>query len=184
MSSSVYTSARFRRQVVTVTAVGMLMAAGLAGHAQTPAGQAPAIDPRFVGAGDRTMILVLVKPDKAADFEAVMAKIKEGIAKPDKADDPNATPEAAKAAAEGKVKRAQWRKMAEGWSVLKVAEPMGGNATYIWNLNPAIDGADYDPTKIIYETFDRAEADALYGKLGGALAGVQKWTVTKLMDIK
>jgi hypothetical protein len=183
MSSSVYASARFRRQVVTVSAVGMLLAASLAGHAQTAA-QAPAVDPRFVGAGERTMIIVLVKPDKTADFEAVMAKLKEAIAKPDKADDPNATPDAAKAAAELKTKHAQWRKMAEGWTVLKVAEAMAGNATYIWNLNPAVDGADYEPTKIMYDLLERADADVQYTKLAGCLGGVQKWTVTKLMDIK
>lgn len=151
---------------------------------QDVSAQKPAVDPRFVGSGNRGMILVFIKPDKTADFEAVMTKIKEAIAMPDKADDPNATADAAKAAAELKTRRAQWRKQAEGWSVLKVAEPMGGNVTYIWNLDPAVDGASYNPTDILYDILPREEADVFYGKLAGALANLTKWTITKLVDMK
>ena len=183
MSSSGLGSALFGRRVVAVSALGMLLAIGSVGHAQTPAAPA-APDQRFIGSGERGMIIIFVKPDKTADFEAVMAKLKEAIATPDKPDDPAATPEAAKAAAELKARKAKWRKQAEGWSVLKVAEPMGANATYVWSLNPAVDGGDYNPTPILYDNFPYDDAQALFGKLGGTLAGIQKWTVTKLLDMK
>jgi hypothetical protein len=202
MSSSVLGSAGISRQVVIASAMGMLLAVSSIAQAQTTSvvkpdvlvqdrqpGQAAAQQPdpkdTFVANGTQGMILVFVKPDKAADFEAVMAKIKDAMAMPDKADDPNATPDAAKAAADLKAKRAQWRKQAAGWSVLKVAEPnSNGTLTYIWNLDPAVAGTKYDPTDILYSSLDRAEADVLFGKLSGALAGANKWTITKLVDMK
>jgi hypothetical protein len=57
--------------------------------AQAPAGQAPAQQAQAapaarVFASDAGMVLNFIKPDKTADFEAVMAKLKEALQKSEK----------------------------------------------------------------------------------------------------
>src|SRR6185295_8044915 len=56
-------------------------------HAQqpaAPAGQAAAAPTTRTFAGDGGMVLNFIKPDKTADFEAVMAKLKEALNKSEK----------------------------------------------------------------------------------------------------
>ena len=85
----------------------------------------------------------VIKPDKAADFEAVMARVKEGLAK---SEDP---------------KRKQ---QALGWRVFKGVEPAaGGNIVYMWILDPPVKDADYTITEILREAFP-SEAQDLWAK--------------------
>src|SRR5262245_1367159 len=57
-------------------------------HAQQtaapPAGQAAAAPTTRTFAGDGGMVLNFIKPDKTADFEAVLAKLKEALNKSEK----------------------------------------------------------------------------------------------------
>jgi hypothetical protein len=46
-------------------------------HAQAPAQQAPAQPPTAAVPNDGGMVLIFIKPDKTADFEMVMGKLKE-----------------------------------------------------------------------------------------------------------
>src|SRR4051812_27896968 len=59
--------------------------AGQAPAGQAPAGQAPAAQAaastKRVFASDAGMVLNFIKPDKTADFEAVMVKLKEALMK-------------------------------------------------------------------------------------------------------
>src|ERR1700741_2425979 len=75
--------------------------AGQAPAAQAPAAQAPS---KRVFASDAGMVLNFIKPDKTADFEAVMVKLKEALMKSDK-------PER--------------KEQAKTWKVFKSPEPAG-----------------------------------------------------------
>jgi len=67
--------------------VGVL--AGSTARAQqpaAPAGQAQTVSNPRLFPNDAGMVLNFIKPDKTADFEAVMAKLKEALSKSDKPD--------------------------------------------------------------------------------------------------
>ena len=130
--------------------VGVL-STGTAETAQEPAAQAeaPKSSP-FMFAGDGAMVLNYIKADKTADFEEVVGKIKEALAKSE-------TPE----------RKAQ----AAGWKIYKAAEPgPGGSVLYVWIVDPVAKGSEYSVSTILTEGFP-AEAAALYKKLAETYSG-------------
>lgn len=92
---------------------------------------------------DAGMMFSLIKPDKTADFEAVMAKVKEALAK---SQDPK-------------------RKLqAQNWLVFKATEPaIGGNVLYVWWMDPPAKDADYSISSILAEAFP-SEVQDLWAK--------------------
>ena len=70
------------RRIVVGLAVGMLSATTVFAQAAAPA--QPAAPNPFVFSGDGGVILNFVKADKTADFEMVMGKLKEALAKSEK----------------------------------------------------------------------------------------------------
>jgi hypothetical protein len=111
---------------------------------QPPAGTAPGT-PQSAGppppavpasrkfTSDGGMIINVIKPDKGADFEAVMARVKEALARSDNA------------------KRKQ---MALSWRVFKGLEAgPGGNLVYIFWFDPPVKDEDYQITAILGEAF-------------------------------
>ncbi len=145
-------------------------ASGLAAQTpqQTPAAAAPAPaqESQLSAKSSPAIFLNVVKPDKTADFEAAMAKIKEALGKTDKP---------------------ELKKLADGWSVYKVGEttqPGSQGVIYLWVLSPADVGSAYDPGKIIYDVFPRAEADEIFNKLKDSYAQLQRWTLEKVQDMK
>ena len=94
------------------------------------------------------MVLNFVKPDKTADFEAVIAKLKEALAKSEK-------PER--------------KEQARSWKVFKSPDPAaGGNALGDFVIDPAVKGADYTVSNILAEAFPPAEVDELYKQYAAA----------------
>ena len=92
---------------------------------------------------DAGVMFSVIKPDKTADFEAVMGRVKEGLAK---SDDP---------------KRKQ---QALSWRVFKGLEAgPGGNVVYVWIMDPPVKDADYTITEILREAFP-SEAQDLWSK--------------------
>ena len=126
---------------------------------QAPAQPAPpaAPDPMTFTAGT-AIILNEVKPGKEADFEAVWAAIKAGLAASEK-------PEFQQQAASLKMYK------------LATALPAGSNAIYVFSLDPIAQGKTYDPVKILFESgvFERAKADELYARLKDAYARITPW---------
>jgi hypothetical protein len=124
--------------------VGMLSAAPAlvqAAPAAAPAQQAAAAPSPFVFGGDGGVILNFVKADKTGDFEMVLGKLKEALAKSDK-------PE----------RKAQ----AAGWKVFKAAEAgPGGAVIYVFVMNPVAKGAEYSVGNILVEAYG-AEGQTLY----------------------
>jgi hypothetical protein len=160
---------RFSRTTIFALAVALAPAAAFARQqppAQPPAGQQPpaqqppaqqppaqqqAPQGRFF-TGDAGMIFNIIKPDHTADFELVMNKLKEALAK---SPDP---------------KR---RQQAASWKVFKGMEPaQGGNVLYIFFADPAMKDVDYTVTKILSEAFP-SEVQDLYKKYVESYAGGQ-----------
>jgi hypothetical protein len=93
----------------------------------------PAVPASRKFTSDGGMIFNIIKPDKGPDFELVMAKVKEALAK---SDNP---------------KRKQ---MALGWRVFKGLEPgPGGNLVYVFWFDPPVKDEDYQITAILGEAF-------------------------------
>jgi hypothetical protein len=131
----------FRRIVFGLVA-GVLSATTVFAQAAPAApAQAPAAPSPFVFPGDAGVILNFVKPDKTADFEMVLGKLKEALAKSEK-------PE----------RKAQ----AAGWKVFKASEPgPSGAVIYVFVMDPVAKGAEYKVGDILVEAFG-AEGQTLY----------------------
>lgn len=124
---------------------------GSTGQQGQPATQAQTPQGRVFGS-DAGMIFNQIKPDKAADFEMVIGRLREALQK-----------------SENPVRRQQ----AEGWRVFKSVEPgPNGSLLYIFWVNPAVKGEDYTVSKILAEAFPQ-EAQQLYQTYVGAYAGGQ-----------
>jgi hypothetical protein len=128
----------------------------LAGAAVASA-QEPA-KPVLTMEGDATVMIVLIKPDKTADFEAVIAKYKEALEKNDKA--------------------ARKEQLA-GLKIYKSPTAMGGNTAYIFNIDPVVKGEEYDITRVINEVFP-SEVTDYFNKYKDAYAGRQIIVLNKL----
>src|SRR5262245_17225134 len=83
--------------------------------------------------GNVALWTVAIKPDKTADFEAIMAKLRDGLTKSTK-------PER--------------RQQAAGWKLMKVDMPLAdGTIAYVHIINPVVPGADYTIMQALYDEF-------------------------------
>ena len=99
---------------------------------------------------DVALVTLLIKGDKTADFEMVLNKVKESLAKSEK-------PER--------------KQQAAGWLVFKGNETdQKGNAIYIMRIDPIVKGAEYDLMRIIAEVFP-VEVQEIFAKYKDAFAG-------------
>lgn len=127
-----------------------LVAVTLAG-ASTAAAQAPAepAKPVLTINSDAAIITLLIKPDKTADFEVVLNKLKEALAKSEK-------PER--------------KQQAAGWKIVKSSQMAQGNAVYIMLIDPVVKGQEYDISRLIAEVFP-VEVQEIFAKYKEAFAG-------------
>lgn len=125
----------------------VLVVAVLAVSAAQAFAQAP--PPRTV-TGDAGVIYYVVKADKTADFESVVGKLKEALAKSE---------------------NAAHKQQAAGWRFFKQVEPgPNGNTLYVALVDPPVKDADYNILPVLYAAFP-AEAQALYALYRDALVG-------------
>lgn len=143
--------------IVSALLLSTALAAGSPAAAQNPQ-QPPAQPPAAAGqpaqtpaavptsrrfTSDAGVVFSVIKADKTADFEGVMARVKEALSK---SSDP---------------KRKQ---MALGWRVFKAQETAaGGNVVYVWIIDPPVKDVDYTVTAILTEAFPN-EAQDLWAK--------------------
>ena len=117
-----------------------------------PAQQAQPVSQPRLFPNDGGMILVFIKPDKTADFESVMVKLKEAMMKSEK-------PER--------------KQQAAGWKIFKspdqAAQP-NAPVLYVFVIDPSLKGADYQVSNIIAEAFPPAEANDILKKYAEAFA--------------
>ena len=144
--------------------VGVL-ASGVVPAAQpSPAAQADAAKNPFMFMSDGSLLINYVKPDKTADFEMVMGKVKEALAKSEK-------PE----------RKAQ----AEGWKVFKTDLPgPSGAVTYFAIVDPVVKGNDYNMRQILTEAFGVADTNTIYKTLADSVAGQQLVAMTLALSMK
>ncbi|MEP7307610.1 MAG: hypothetical protein ABJA98_19070 [Acidobacteriota bacterium] len=119
-----------------------------AAPAPAPAQQAAAPTKR-VFASDAGMILNFIKPDKTADFEEVMAKLKEALQKSDK-------PER--------------KQQAASWKVFKSPDPAGANVLYVFVIEPSVKDADYTVSNILAELYKPEELNVIFKKYAESYA--------------
>jgi pyruvate/2-oxoglutarate dehydrogenase complex dihydrolipoamide acyltransferase (E2) component len=109
---------------------------------------------------DAGIIINQIKPDRTADFEMVIGKLKEAL---QKSQDPGRKQQAA------------------SWKVFKAQEPgPNGIALYFFVMDPAVKGADYSVSKILQEAFP-TEVQDLYKKFSDAYAGGQNMVNLQLI---
>ena len=134
---------RRRVGVIVLGVMTGLLSAGVA-----KAQDAPKANP-YVFAGDGAVLLNFIKADHVADFEMILGKLKDALAKSEK-------PER--------------KQQAESWKVFKANEPgPGGAAIYVSVIYPSVKGADYTVTTILAEVFP-TEVQDLYKKYADSFA--------------
>jgi hypothetical protein len=99
--------------------------------------------------GDTALWTVAVKPDKTADFEQIMNKMRAALMK---SPDP------------------MRRQQAAGWKVMRVSQPLtDGTIAYVHIVHPVVKDVDYTIMQTLYEAFPD-ERQALYEQYRGAFA--------------
>jgi hypothetical protein len=96
----------------------------------------PALAQRVRFDTDAGMLLIQVKPDKTADFEAVTQLIRDAMRR-------SSSP----------VRQEQ----AKSLKVYRAAEPSGANALYVFTMDPVVPGADYDFAAILKDSMPPTE---------------------------
>jgi hypothetical protein len=158
-----------RPGMIAIGLVAGVLSSSVAYSQAAPAGAAPAqaaaAPTTRLFASDGGMVLNFIKPDKGPDFEAVIAKLKEALAKSEK-------PER--------------KQQAQSWKVFKSPDPAaGGNLLYVFVIDPAVKGADYTVSNILAEAFTPAEVNDLYKKYAEAYATGQNFVnLTLVADLK
>lgn len=111
-------------------------------------------------ASDAGIVLKFIKPDKTQDFEATVKKVKEALAR-------SSNPER--------------RQQARSWRVFKAVErATNGDVVYVFELDPAVRGADYTVSKILEEAFP-TEAHFLYRRYADSSSSRQHIIDLKLI---
>jgi hypothetical protein len=152
-------------------AAGVVVGALVAAPAQAqdaapaaPAAQAEAPKNPFMFMSDASLLINYVKPDKTADFEMVMGKVKEAL---------------------GKSEKPERKAQSEGWKVFKTDLPgPGGAVTYFAIVDPVIKGNDYNMRTILTEAFGVADTNTIYKTLADSVAGQQLVALTQSVSMK
>jgi hypothetical protein len=142
-----------------LTARNSLMIAALVMGAHSAWAQAPAAappPPRHFN-GDAGLILIYVQPEKVAQFEGAMQKIKEGLLKSEK-------PER--------------KEQAASWKLFKAGSGAAGQV-YAMIMSPSVKNVDYAVGAILAETQPQ-EARAIFDAYAGSLSPTQGQVVIPL----
>ena len=127
-----------RAGVIAIGVISVLLLSGTA-HAQAPS--------PYMFPGGSGLVLNFIKPDKAADWEAMIDKIVQAMK-----------------ASENPQRKAQ----AAAWKILKSTEqPVKEAVLYFWRLEDAPTDAEYSMVKILQELFPK-EAAAMYKEYSDA----------------
>ena len=138
--------------MVVAGAMLMLPAFSLSGHAQEAAPQAAATPPKLTYNADAVIVVYAVNPGKDAEYEQVIAKLREALGK--------------STAPEAKQQLASWKVVKSPTSLTKDT-----SSSYIHIINPVVKGADYSIVNIVYAASTDDEKRAFYDLYKGALKG-------------
>jgi hypothetical protein len=136
--------------LVLAGAILVLPAFSQSAFASEEQAAAPQAPQKFTFEGDLALWSVAIRPDKTADYEQILAKVKEVLSKSEK-------PEA--------------RRQLAGWKVVKGSVPLNGNTVYTHVITPVL-GADYSLLQILFTAItNRAAQEALLEQYKGSFAG-------------
>jgi hypothetical protein len=130
--------------VVSGLALAVMLAAANVAQAQDPPAK-----PVLPLEGDAVVMTILIKPDKTADFESVVAKYKEALEKSEKP--------------------ARKQQLA-GMKFFKSSQMANNNAVYILYVDPVVKDEEYDISRVIAEVFP-TEVQDIFNKYKEAFAG-------------
>ncbi len=137
------------RRLSGLLLAGALMMLPVFSQSYAYAAEQAAAPQKTTFSGDAVVQAFSVNPDKVADYEMVMAKLKEALGK-------SARPEA--------------KAQAAGWKVYKNAVPNpDGSIVYVHIIDPVVKDADYSILNNAYEAVPAAEQRALYDTYRAAL---------------
>jgi hypothetical protein len=123
--------------------------------------QAPPDTLKFTG--EAAIVLNLVKPEKAADFEAVWKEIKAKLATSDKP---------------------ELKAFGENLKIYKVDTPPNAQTgvTYLFICDPVSKTQSYNPTALLFESgvWKREEADPIFAKLKDCYNQILPWPLVKI----
>jgi hypothetical protein len=132
-----------RRRTVTAIVALLLVSATAQAHPQE------ASRPTLTFDGDVALWTVAIRPDKTADFERVIARLREALV-----------------ASDEPLRRQQ----AEGWKVIRMTRALpDGNIGYVHVISPVVEQADYTVMQILYDELPD-ERQQLYELYRGAFA--------------
>jgi len=144
--------------VIACVVVGLSAIPAARTQAQAPQAAPPPAAQAYSFSTGAGILFFYVRPDRTADFEAVVARLSEAL---DAAQDP--------------VRKQQ----ASSWRMFRSAETVKESAIYVFAFDPALPGADYDPVRFLTEAVP-AEAQALYEKLKAAIVRVERMGLARL----
>lgn len=141
-----------------VVVSGIALAAFTLAGAGVASAQEPPPAPVMVLDGDASVVTILIKGDKTADFEAVIAKYKEALGKSD---------------------NPKRKEQLAGMTFFKSPTAVQGNAMYIIYVSPVVKGEEYDITRVVTEVFP-VEVQEVYAKYKDSFAGRQIIALNKI----
>ena len=146
---------RLLREIVVSESLIWLKAVPITGLGDFPStpGDLPAGDARVpvlsFDTAQAVVITILVRADREGDFTSTLGHLGKAI---------QASPSATR------------QRQAAGWKVLKGTELLGGNVVYVMSLDPVVPRAEYDPIRLIQESFP-AEVDSIFKRYRDAFVG-------------
>lgn len=112
---------------------------------------------------DVGLLLVSVKPDKAADYEAAITALQGAL---------SSATDAAR------------RPQAQGWRVFRASEPDAkGNVLYVHAILPTVPGADYRPSILLDELLRDAPVELLAKYKEALAAAPTRLSLTELANM-
>ena len=144
---------------VALFAVSLAIISGMVVRTSGQAAEPKAVV--FALSSDAAVVTMLIKPEKTADFEFVLSRLKEALAKSD---------------------NPKRREQAAGWKVFKSPQMVQGSAVYVMRIDPVIKGEEYDITRLIAEVFP-VEVQELFLKYKDSFAGRGVTELTPVMSM-
>jgi hypothetical protein len=124
----------------------------------TPTPLPPAGPADYTFATGAGLVFYYVKTSRAADFETILGRVKEALAK-----------------AEAPMLKQQ----ALNWRIYKSAEPPTDSTVFVFAFDPAITTATYDPLLVLAQGLP-AEVQPLYDRIKDAVIKIERMGLTKI----
>ena len=124
----------------------------------TPTPVVPAGPADYVFTTGAGLVFYYVKSAKAADFEAILERLKEALTK---------------------AQSPMLRQQALNWRIYKSAEPPTDATVFVFAFDPAITTANYDPLLVLTQVLP-AEVQPLFDRIKDAVIKIERMGLTKI----